>query len=116
MPRQLTRAWVAMFATSIAPLWAQGERATITGTVTDQSGSAVSQAKIRAVHVATSVERRTITTSEGAYTIPALPVGEYRLEIEASGFRTLVRTGIPLSAGSTVRIDGVLELGQVAET
>jgi hypothetical protein len=105
-----------MFATSIVPLWSQGERATVTGTVTDQSGSAIAQAKVRAVHTATSVERRTTTTSEGAYTIPALPVGEYRVEIEASGFRTLVRTGVPLTAGSTVRIDATLELGQVAET
>jgi hypothetical protein len=113
MSRQVIWILFILLTISIVPLWSQGERATITGTVTDQSGSAVPQATVTAVQIATSAERRTTTTSEGTYTIPALPVGEYRVEVGASGFRTLVRTGIPLNAGSTVRTDVLLELGQV---
>lgn len=91
------------------------DRATITGSVVDQSGAVVPGAKIKVVHLATNVERTSEASAQGDYTIPQLPVGAYRVEISATGFKTLVRDNVVLTAGSTVRVDGNLTVGQVTD-
>ncbi len=52
----------------------------------------------------------------GDYTIPALPVGTYRLRVEKPGFKTAVRSGILIAAGSAVTIHAQLEVGAVSES
>lgn len=95
--------------------FAQGDRATVTGTVTDPTGAAVAGATVRVIQTTTNFERNTTTSDSGAYTIPQLPVGPYRVEISASGFKTLVNNEVVLTAGATVRVDGALETGNVTE-
>jgi Carboxypeptidase regulatory-like domain len=97
-------------------VWAQGDRATITGTVNDPSGAIVPEAKVKAVHVGTNAERTTEASSTGDYTIPALQAGTYRVEIEARGFKTLVRGDVVLTPGAIVRVDGTLTVGEVSDT
>ncbi|MCL4402923.1 MAG: TonB-dependent receptor, partial [Acidobacteria bacterium] len=97
-------------------LWAQSDRGALTGTVTDPSGAMIPNARISAVHVATKVAYRTVSTESGHYTIPALPVGEYQLTMEHDGFKTLVRSKITVAAGATVSVDAILEIGSVAES
>ncbi len=94
----------------------QSDRAIITGNVTDQSGAVIAGAKVRAREVNTNFERITTTSSTGDYTIPQLPVGAYRVEIEAPGFKTLLRDSMVLTAGMTARVDGALTPGSVSET
>ncbi len=96
--------------------WAQTDRANVTGTVQDQSGAVVPAAKVTAVHVATNVSRSTVASSQGEYTISQLPVGVYRVEFEAQGFKTLTRSNITLTAGSTIRVDAAMQIGQVSES
>jgi Carboxypeptidase regulatory-like domain len=108
---------VVCLAVALSPLaWAQGDRGTITGTVTDQSGAVVPEAKVKAVHVGTNVERTTEASSTGDYTIPALQAGTYRIEVEARGFKTLVRNDIVLTPGLTQRVDASLQVGEVSDT
>ena len=73
-------------------------------------------AKVRVVEVNTNTERVTETSTEGDYTIPQLQVGTYRIEVEARGFKTFVRNDVVVAAGSTVRINAALEVGEVTET
>jgi hypothetical protein len=96
-------------------LWAQGERATITGTVTDSSGAIVPGAAVTLRNTATNISSRVETNSAGIYTFPALNPGRYEITIEKQGFRPRRVTDIPLSTGLTATIDAVLEVGQVAE-
>jgi hypothetical protein len=96
--------------------WAQSDRATITGSVTDQSGAVVPGARIRAVEVNTNVERTTEGTGRGDYTMPQLTVGAYRVEVTAPGFKTFVRQNVVLTAGTTVRVDAALSVGEVTES
>jgi len=96
--------------------WTQGDRGTITGTVTDQTGAVVPDAKINVVNVANNAERITEASGTGDYTIPALQAGKYRVEMEAKGFKTLVRNEIVVTPGSTVRVDGSLTVGEVSDT
>jgi hypothetical protein len=90
---------------------AQGDRGTITGTVSDPQNAVVPEARVTAVHVATNAQRFTTTTSTGSYTLAQLPVGSYRVEVEAAGFKKVVRTEVALNAGMAVRLDVSLEVG-----
>ncbi len=108
--------WLICLLFSLAVVAAaQGDRATITGNVTDQSGAVVAGAKVRAIQVNTNFERVTTTSSTGDYTIPQLPVGAYRVDIEAHGFKTLAHNDVVLTAGMTARVDGALTAGGVNE-
>jgi hypothetical protein len=97
-------------------VYAQLNQATLTGVVSDPSGAAVVNAKVNAVHVATNAAFSTVTTATGNYTLPALEIGEYRVEVEAPGFKREVRPSITLESGATVRLDFTLELGQISES
>ena len=59
--------------------YAQGERATVTGTVNDSSGSIVVNAVVSIQNVATNVVAKTNTNSAGIYYLPSLPPGRYEL-------------------------------------
>src|SRR5580700_9114612 len=67
---------------------AQQTNATIVGNVTDTTGAVMAGAKVTATEAATNTVRTTVTDGNGAYTIPALPVGTYTLSVEISGFES----------------------------
>src|SRR5260370_22507705 len=75
---------------------------TITGRVFDPSRGVIPGVTVAARHIATGVVRQTVTTSEGAYTLSALPVGEYEVTASHPGFRESVSSGVILNADSTV--------------
>src|SRR5688572_10865387 len=62
----------------------------IEGQVVDPLGAVVPRVEVRAINRAIGVDRLTETDDEGRYEIPALPVGEYRLLVQAEGFNTQV--------------------------
>src|SRR6185312_2928560 len=74
--------------------FAQNDRGTITGTVTDQAGAVVPNASVTAVNTETAGEFKTVTTATGNYTIPSLVVGRYQLNVEQSGFRKFTQENI----------------------
>src|SRR5437870_164139 len=82
---------------SCTGLYAQGGSvAQISGTVKDQSGAVLPGVEIAVTRTDTSATRMTITNETGAYAIPNLPVGPYKLEATLPGFVTFVQTGIVL--------------------
>jgi hypothetical protein len=80
---------------------AQQRTATLTGTVADPSQALISGGKIIVTHVETSQQFTTISSSSGNYALAALPVGEYEITAEASGFNTLSKRGVVLAFGQT---------------
>src|SRR5918912_627021 len=78
----------------------QGSTAQISGTVTDASGAVLPGVEITATQTETAVSRTAVSNETGAYVLPNLPVGPYRLEASLPGFRTYARTGIVLQVGS----------------
>jgi hypothetical protein len=97
------------------PLHAQVGAGAITGQVLDQAGASVSGARLTATEIGTKLTRTVVTATDGGYSIPSLPPGTYRIRAELSGFRTLIREGVRLSTGETVRLDLQLELGSLSE-
>ncbi|MDX1979130.1 MAG: carboxypeptidase-like regulatory domain-containing protein [Bryobacteraceae bacterium] len=103
------------FVVSSAPGQTTGT-ATLTGAVTDSTGSVVPGAKVTVTNTATGVVITTSTTTEGTYYVPALNPGSYRVGIEAAGFKQYVRDGIILRTAEQPRIDVQLEVGAVSES
>src|SRR5205807_1523993 len=97
-------------------LRAQGDRGIITGTVKDATGAVVPGARVTATHVATNTSYTASTTASGDFTVPALPVGNYQVRVENTGFRTEITNGVVVAAGATVRLDVALELGTTQQT
>jgi Carboxypeptidase regulatory-like domain len=98
-----------------ATCWA-GVTGSISGTVTDSSGSVVPQAQVIVTEVNTNTVFRTTTNGSGNFNFLALPVGQYRLEVQAVGFKTYQRTGIALDANDALNLDVSLQVGTTAET
>ncbi len=94
---------------------AQTYTATVTGTVSDPQGAAVSKVKIVATNQGTKLEYTAQTNDSGLYTIPFLPIGTYVLSVESSGFKKLVSNEIKLEVNQTARIDMQLQVGGVNE-
>ena len=95
---------------------AQEYRSTITGHVTDPSGSGVPNVKVTALKVDTNSKFPTVAGPEGFYTIPQLPPGAYQLTAEAAGFKTYTQSGIELAANVRVALDIQLAIGNTTES
>jgi hypothetical protein len=94
---------------------AQAPTGTITGTLTDESGAVIPNATITITNKATGVVARTATTdSQGYYSAPALPAGDYEVRAEVSGFRTVQREAT-VFAGGTITVNMPMTLGATKE-
>jgi hypothetical protein len=98
----------------LAPLAAQTDRATITGTITDPSGGLVPSATVSFTATATHAEHTATTNAAGAYTLDFLPIGEYTGTITAKGFETLTIDPFVLEVGQTRTINERMSIGAVA--
>ena len=97
------------------PALAQNITGTITGAVEDPTGAGVPQTPVVALNTERGISYKAVTSSEGVYVLPLLPLGDYQVTIEAPGFRKFVRGGLTLGADQRLRVDARLELGPVAE-
>src|ERR1041385_3167632 len=95
-------------------MWAQAT-AQISGAVKDQSGAVLPGVEITATQTDTQIARTTISNETGAYALPNLPIGSYRLEASLPGFRKFVQTGIMLEVNSNPTLNVVMDVGQVTE-
>jgi hypothetical protein len=93
-----------------------GATGAITGTVQDASGAVLSGAKVDIVREATGqVDRHLTTDSSGIFTATLLPVGNYTVQVSASGFATTKFPGIVVNITETTRITASLKLTSVNE-
>ncbi|HTZ59360.1 MAG TPA: carboxypeptidase-like regulatory domain-containing protein, partial [Acidobacteriaceae bacterium] len=98
-------------------LWAQAiAGGQIQGTVTDETGSAVSGATVEVVQTESGLQRTVTSSADGGYNLPSLPVGPYTLKVTASGFSTYNQSGIVIEVGNELRIDVKLQVGGVSQT
>jgi outer membrane receptor protein involved in Fe transport len=97
-------------------LFGQGQYATISGVVTDTSGAVVPEVTVHAVNAGTGESHSAVSNHSGTYTLPLLKPGDYRLEVEKTGFKRYERSGITLETGVPVRIDIAMEVGALSES
>ena len=95
---------------------AQVTTTTLFGRVTDSTGAAIAQAQVTATNTDTNSTRTEKTNTEGEYRMELLPVGNYSLEVNTTGFKKFVRTGVVLELNVPSRVDVAMELGEFAQT
>jgi Carboxypeptidase regulatory-like domain/TonB dependent receptor-like, beta-barrel len=115
---RLCMAAAVLAATSLLPadVMAQTLYGSVTGNVADGSGAAVPGANVSIRNEATGLELTAVTDETGTYTIRNVTGGTYTLRATLQGFKEFVQTGIPVTAGGIVRINGRLEVGALSES
>ncbi|MFZ0302723.1 MAG: TonB-dependent receptor [Terracidiphilus sp.] len=113
--RYLSLMFIVFCCTSVV-CFAQLDRGSVSGTVTDPSGAAVSGAKVTVTNTDTGTQSSTVATDAGVYTIPDLPAGKYSVTVSAAGFEGLIRNGITVSVGETATVNLQLAVGQATST
>src|SRR5580693_3407083 len=101
---------------SCAYLNAQSTYGSISGTVTDASGAAVTGANVSLTNTSTSEKRTETSGDNGHFTFVNLFPGQYRIDVEKQGFKHFGRTGISVEVQQDTRIDVALPIGEVSET
>jgi hypothetical protein len=91
------------------------DTARIDGTVTDATGAVVPGAKVTVSNPDKGFTRELVSNSAGNYSISAVPIGNYVITAEATGFEKLVRSGITLTVGQILRVDLQLNVGATTQ-
>lgn len=99
----------------VAPSWAQEVTQSISGTVTDSSGRFISGAKVTVTNLGTGLERSAVVNSDGNYEVLNLPLGQYRVVAQATGFGQSVVSRLNLAVGLNAKISIQLQVGKVTE-
>src|ERR1035441_1519357 len=109
-----------LFATAVA--WVPAARAQavavaeVTGQVSDPSGAAVAGVTVNLIETERGVTHSATSDSTGLYVAPNLPVGPYRLEASASGFKSYVQSGIILQVNDHILVNVALQVGAISES
>jgi hypothetical protein len=98
------------------PAVAQKITASIRGTVTDPSSAVVAGAKVTMTNEDTGLTRSVTTNSAGIYSFTELPVGSYKIAVEAPGFTSAVRSKVGVGAADVREVDVQLSTGPITET
>ena len=89
--------------------------ATVQGQITDQSGAVVAGATVTVTNTATAVSQTTKTDSSGDYRVPALPIGTYDVDVQASGLERQRAKSLILEVGRTTVQNFQLKVAQANE-
>jgi Carboxypeptidase regulatory-like domain len=96
--------------------FAQSDRGTITGEISDPAGAVVAGALVEAKNAASGAVFQAASTNTGNYTLSQLPAGDYDLTVAVAGFKKYVRPNITVQVAGTLRIDVSLEVGSASES
>lgn len=99
-----------------APLSAQETRATLSGIVSDPSGSVIAGAKVKLAGADTGVTFEATTNEVGQYRFLFINPGTYKLTVQQDGFKSFVRSGISLHVTQSAVVDVTLQVGQLTDS
>ena len=111
---QFCLAVFAVLALSISA-FAQIQNGQFAGTVTDQTGAAIANAKVTVTNTATNLSLSTTTNSSGNYTVKEVPYGTYKMTVEAPGFKTYSDKSVNANVGTISHVDVKLQIGKASE-
>jgi hypothetical protein len=114
--RRLAWLLVCVCLAGTAPALAQSTTGTIQGTVKDNQGGVIPGATVTLRNIDTGISRDTVTAEEGQWRFGNVPVGNYELTVELSGFSKYIRTGLTLALNQIAVLDIALQPATVSET
>src|SRR5260370_20925208 len=106
-------AMMLLFAT--ASLWAQVDKASISGSVTERCGAVIVGVSVTVTNVEAGVTYTGASNDAGIYRVSALPVGTYSIEYQKSGFKKMVRSGLTLATAQVAEVNVKMAPGAVSE-
>ena len=106
----------ATAAVSSNPLFGQAFYGSVVGTVTDQSGAALSGAAVNLTNVSTSEKHQTQSGAGGDYEFLNLVPGTYRVEVQQTGFKKATRENVEVTVSGAVRADISMQIGDVTQS
>ena len=112
---QIVLVTVLLFSYAVRQLHAQ-TTAQITGAIVDAQNAAVAGASVVVTSVDTGITQTAKTNSLGVYTVTFLKPGPYKVDITATGFTSVSRTGVVLEVGQTATLNFDLHVGGNVET
>src|SRR5882762_2952553 len=92
------------------------ELATLTGYLTDPNGLRVPNVTVQLTNVDTNIKYSGQTNDEGLYRVSSIPTGTYRVVVQKTGFKTIVKQGVELHVQDVIALNFQLEIGSVNET
>ena len=93
-----------------------GGSGAISGTITDPQGAVVANATVQAKHSISAQTFSATSDAEGKYLLRNLPAGIYTVVFSMAGFKDLTFTDVPVHSSSLTKLDGMLQVGSIAET
>ncbi|HSB27238.1 MAG TPA: TonB-dependent receptor, partial [Pyrinomonadaceae bacterium] len=114
--RKLSAAVLFLLFGSLALVSGQTGTSRITGRVYDSKQAAVAGASVTITNEATGVSQTQTTTDAGVFAFDSLPVGDYSISVEQTGFKKFVKTGNHLEVNTPLAVDAQMEVGQLSET
>src|SRR5438477_11287973 len=106
---------VCLFAFALAA-FAQTDRGTITGTVSDATGAVIPGAALEANTVQTGATYPAGSSETGNFTLAQLPAGTYELSAKLPVFKKFLRSGVIVAVATVLHIDIALEVGGAGDT
>ncbi len=88
-----------------------GGQASLYGTVKDPTGAVIPGAHITVTNVGTGVSHITVSNSNGNFVFPVLPIGQYRLDVQQTGFAHFEAIGLTVVEAQNTRANVVLQVG-----
>ncbi len=99
-----------------APAGAQEFRGSLTGRITDPTGSALVGASVSVRNVETNIAASVTTNEDGSYSFPLLQPGKYQLTVTQQGFKASQRDNIEVRVADKLTLDVQLEVGAATES
>jgi Carboxypeptidase regulatory-like domain/TonB dependent receptor len=94
---------------------AQNMFGSIVGSVSDASGAVIPKAAVTVTDMATSQMRTATTDDQGSYEILSLPRGEYKVDIDAKGFKRFSRSPIDVVVDQVARVNVTMQIGEQSQ-
>lgn len=122
MRKSLRINWIGVLAVMLGAILAahaQTVSGTLRGTITDSNGAVIPAATVTVKNIDTGLERTVVTSNDGLYNIPFLPIGNYDVEATRTDFNKVIRSNVKVNLNETtvvsVRLDPAVT-GEVTVT
>jgi hypothetical protein len=117
--KRLSCVWMMMFLCILVlsvQVFSQSSNASLSGTISDSTGSLVPGVTVNATNVATGIKNTSVSNNAGVYSFPSLIPGAYKVSAEKSGFQTQTFTDVALGNAAQVRLNFKLQVAGITQS
>ena len=114
------RGWLFVMSVALMimvfPAYGQRTTGMVNGEVSDASSALLPHVSVKLTSSSTGLSRTVMTNDQGEYTFQEVPIGTYKIQVQAANFKTFVANQVVVDVSSTVRVNAQLQPGGESET